>query len=96
MQETVEVPIASQDTLQRHIETPIVEGHGDTESKPADSSSTVKSKEPSRSNVTRGSKRKSRRTVKSLATSPALRFITRKDLFSFLSSAGVREQFVTD
>jgi len=39
--------------------------------------------------VSRGSIRKSKRSPKTLSTSPAMRFIVRKDLYSFLSGAGV-------
>ena len=46
-------------------------------------------KAPEPKGVSRGSIRKSKRSPKSLATSPALRFIVRKDLYSFLSGAGV-------
>ena len=43
------------------------------------------------SGISRGSRRKSKRSAANLATSPALRFIARKDLYSFLSSAGVSD-----
>ena len=51
----------------------------------------VKEKPAPSSGMSRGSIRKSKRSPKTLATSPALRFIVRKDLYSFLSGAGVRE-----
>ena len=86
--ETVEIAVATQNTLNRHSQLLI----GDTPSTPIHTA-TPSSNRPSvkkvGSGVSRGSRRKSRRSAKSLATSPALRFITRKDLYSFLSSAGV-------
>ena len=94
--ETVEVSIASPDTLNRHsqINTEPIRSPPSTPTHTAKLKTTPSSGEQATakkigSGVSRGSRRKSRRNAKSLASSPALRFITRKDLYSFLNSAGV-------